>query len=157
MVEKAAFLHTVESEIAAVRSFLELLEREQQMLLKGQVDDLTDIARQKNGVAAELAALAAQRDRLLAASGLASDRAGMIAWFDAHPGDSEARVAWASLLAVAGQARERNRINGELIQLRMQHNAQALKTLMGSNVFANLYGPDGQSAPESGRRISDSA
>jgi flagellar biosynthesis/type III secretory pathway chaperone len=39
----------------------------------------------------------------------------------------------------------------------MQNNAQALEVLLGSNAASNLYGPDGQSAPPSGRRISDSA
>lgn len=157
MVEAAGFLQTVDSEIAAVKQFIGLLEREQEMLVKGQVDDLPELVRQKNGVAAELATLSAQRNRTLAASGLASDRPGMIAWFDSHPDETGARTAWSSLLAVASQARELNRVNGELIQLRMRHNAQALEALLGSNASANLYGPDGQSAPLGGRRISDSA
>ena len=205
----AELAQTVDSEIAAAQCFLAFLEREQQMLVKGEVDDLLDLVRQKNKVAAELATLAARRSRLLAASGVASDGAGIAAWFAAHPEETGTRDAWSSLLAViaaelatlaarrsrllaasgvasdgagiaawfaahpeetgtrdawssllavAAQARELNRVNGELIQERLQSNAQALEVLLGSNAAAgNLYGPDGQSAPPSTRRISDSA
>ncbi|MEF8723055.1 flagellar protein FlgN [Candidatus Accumulibacter phosphatis] len=153
----ADFAQTVDSEIAAAQSFVALLEREQQMLVKGEVDDLLGLVRQKNNVAAELARLAAQRKRLLAASGLPNDRAGIAAWFAAHPVEKSVHSAWSVLLAVAAQARELNRANGELIQERMQNNTQALEVLLGSNAASNLYGPDGQSAPPSGRRISDSA
>jgi flagella synthesis protein FlgN len=154
----AELAQTVDSEIAAAQCFLAFLEREQQMLVKGEVDDLLDLVRQKNKVAAELATLAARRSRLLAASGVASDGAGIAAWFAAHPEETGTRDAWSSLLAVAAQARELNRVNGELIQERLQSNAQALEALLGSNAAAgNLYGPDGQSAPPSTRRISDSA
>jgi len=155
--ETAEFARTVDSEIAAAQSFVALLEREQQMLVKGEVDDLLDLVRKKNSLAAELASLASQRKRLLTASGLLGDRQGMAAWFAAHPGATSVHCAWCALLAVAGQARELNRVNGELIQERMQNNAQALEVLLGNNAAANLYGPDGQSAPPSGRRISDSA
>ncbi|EXI81456.1 MAG: flagella synthesis chaperone protein FlgN [Candidatus Accumulibacter appositus] len=155
--ETAEFAQTLGREIAAAQSFVALLEREQQMLVKGQVDDLLDLVRQKNGLAAELATLAAQRQRLLAASGLLNDRQGMAAWFAAHPGETRMHSAWSALLAVAGQARELNRVNGELIQERMQSNAQALEALLGSNAATNLYGPDGQSGLPSGQRISDSA
>lgn len=159
-MEKAAatiFLSTVEAELAAVQRFVALLERETQMLLKGETDDLIDLARQKNGLAAELATLAAQRNRTLAASGLSSDRAGVVAWFAAHPSETQAATAWSALLGVAAQARELNRANGELVQVRMKDNARALEILLGSNASGNLYGPDGQSTPASGRRISDSA
>lgn len=153
----AGFAQTVDSEIVAAQAFVALLEREQQMLIKGEVDDLLDLVREKNSVATQLATLAAKRNRLLAASGHDSDRAGVAAWFAAHPDETGARNTWSSLLAVAGQARELNRVNGELIQERMQRNAQALEVLLGSHAAANLYGPDGQSAPPSARRINDSA
>lgn len=151
------FLPTVNSEVAALGTFIALLESEQGMLIAGEVDGLLELVGQKNGLAAELAALASRRTRLLAASGLASDRAGVLAWFDAYPGETRARTAWASLLTLANQARELNRVNGELIQVRMQSNAQALEILLSSNTSASLYGPDGQSTPVGCGRISDSA
>lgn len=148
---------TVESEVVAVQSFVALLEREQEILIKGEIDDLFELVRQKDGLAEQLAALAGQRQRLLATSGLTSDRAGMAAWFAAHPDETPARTAWSGLLAIAGRARELNRVNGELISNRLKNNTMALETLLGSNAAGNLYGPDGQSAPPSSQRISDSA
>lgn len=153
----SAFLQTLEAEVAAVQGFVTLLEREQQMLVKGEVDDLIDLVAQKNAIAAELAGLAARRKQLLAADGLANDRAGVVAWLEAQPPEERAGTVWSSLLTVAREARELNRANGELIQVRMQNNAQALEILLSSNTAAGLYGPDGQSTPASGRRISDSA
>lgn len=155
--DASALVTTVDSEAATVEDFVALLEREQEMLVKGRVDDLIELVRQKNTVAAKLATLAAQRSVLLRASGLTADRAGMASWFEANPAEVRARTAWSSLLSLAGQARELNRVNGELIQDRMKHNALALEILVGSNASANLYGPDGQRSPPGGRRISDSA
>ncbi|MEF8711241.1 MAG: flagellar export chaperone FlgN [Candidatus Accumulibacter propinquus] len=64
--------------------------------------------------------------------------------------------AWSLLLSLASQAHELNRVNGDLIQLRMHHNAQALEVLLGGNGALGLYGPDGQNAASSAR-ISDNA
>lgn len=151
------FPQTVEAEVTAIQRFVGLLEVEQEMLVKGEIDELMELVREKNGVIARLAALAAERSRCLAAEGLAADRAGVSAWFEAHPGETAARTIWASLLSLASRARELNRVNGELIQLRMQHNAQALEALTHTNSALGLYGPDGQNTPASSRRISDSA
>ncbi|WP_300451233.1 flagellar protein FlgN [Accumulibacter sp.] len=148
---------TTEAEVAAVRRFLSLLESEHGMLVKGQVDQLADVVREKSELAAQLAALASRRSEALEAAALTADRSGIAAWFAAHPAETRARDLWSSLLSLAGQARELNRQNGELIQIRLQDNALALEALLGANASLNLYGPDGQSAPSSGRRISDSA
>ena len=43
------------------------------------------------------------------------------------------------------------------IQMRLQHNAQALEALLGTHNALGLYGPDGQNTLPSGPRISDSA
>lgn len=127
------------------------------MLGKGEVDHLLALVQEKNGLAMQLAALADERNQALAAQGLAADRSGLAAWFAAHPTAKRARAVWSSLLAVASQARELNLINGELIQLRMQHNARALEALLGTRSALGLDGPDGQNTLPSGARISDSA
>ncbi len=151
------FLPTVDSEIATLQSFCTLLEREQQLLGKGEIDALPQLVQEKNELAAALAAVAKQRATALAATGLAADRAGIAAWFAAHPTATRARTDWSLLLSLATQARELNRVNGELIQLRMQHNSLALEALLGVTNTLGLYGSDGQSSLPSGRRISDRA
>ena len=146
-----------ETEIAALQRFCTLLEREQQMLGKGEIDALLQLVQEKNELAAALAAVAKQRAEALAAEGLAADRAGVVAWLAAHPSARGARTDWSLLLSLATRARELNRVNGELIQLRMQHNALALEALLGTTNPLGLYGSDGQSSLPSGHRISDRA
>jgi flagella synthesis protein FlgN len=153
----ADFSHAVEAEVAAVRRFVGLLEREQTILSHGDVDQLLELLPEKNGLTAQLTALAIQRSQALAKEGLTDDPAGVAAWFAAHPSETSARAAWSLLLPIARQAHELNRVNGDLIQLRMRHNAQALEALLGSSDALGLYGPNGQSTTASSRRISDNA
>ena len=61
------------------------------------------------------------------------------------------------IMAQAAEARELNRINGELIELHLQHNARALNALRGGSDSLNLYGPDGRSRTVGSARINDSA
>lgn len=157
MAGATLFQQTVAAEIAVVQVFVALLEREQQMLIKGEVNELLELVGEKNALAAQLASLAAQRGTWLAAEGRTADRSGVTAWLADHPDESDAGTAWTLLLSLATQARELNRVNGGLIQLRMHHNAQALELLLGGNGALALYGPDGQNAAPSARRISDRA
>ena len=150
------FSRAVEAEVAAVRRFVGLLEREQTILSHGDVDQLLELLPEKNGLTAQLTALAIQRSQALAKERLTDDPAG-VAWFAAHPSETSARAAWSLLLPIARQAHELNRVNGDLIQLRMRHNAQALEALLGSSDALGLYGPNGQSTTASSRRISDNA
>jgi flagellar biosynthesis/type III secretory pathway chaperone len=48
-------------------------------------------------------------------------------------------------------------VNGELIKVRMQHNANALEALLGAARPLKLYGPDGQTTPHGPGRINDAA
>ncbi|MBL8393757.1 MAG: flagellar protein FlgN [Candidatus Accumulibacter sp.] len=150
-------LPLIEAEIATVRSFVELLEQEQQMLIDGSVDQMMELLPRKNLLGTRLTEFADQRSQVLAAAGLSADRVGLDAWFASHTEETGTRTAWSVLLSLARQARELNRVNGEVIELRMQHNSQALDVLLGTTGALGLYGPDGQGIPASGRRISDRA
>lgn len=153
----AALTQIVEAEAETAGRFVELLQREGEALNSADIDSLDTLVARKNDLAAELSSLAEQRNTLLAKSGFSNDRSGIEAWLGAHPASKSVRKTWSRLLALAGEARELNRLNGELIQLRMQHNSQALEILLGASRQTNLYGPDGQSAPQNNRRINDAA
>lgn len=147
---------TLESEALAVERFVALLRDERQLLVEGQVDQIGDLLEEKNRLASQLAQLAEQRSRLLAIDGRTADRQSIAAWFAAHPAEAEASACWSRLLSLAGEARDLNQLNGELIRLRLQHNAEALRVL-GAGVALDLYDRDGQSAPAAGSRIADRA
>ncbi|MBI4741945.1 MAG: flagellar protein FlgN [Betaproteobacteria bacterium] len=153
----AALLHSIDAEADVAARFIGVLKLEREALNSGDLDSLDALLQRKNDLAAELGRLAEQREAFLASHGLGSDRAGMESWLVAHPARKVAQKAWSRLLLLAGEAREINRLNGELIQIRVQHNAQALEALLGASRPPSLYGPDGQSAPHSRRRIDDAA
>jgi len=152
-----ALLHTLETEADTVARFVEQLKLEQVALANGDIDKIVGFTQSKSTLTGELTSLANQRNSALASLGLAADRAGIEAWFERHPPDVRAQNAWSRILSLASEARELNRVNGELIQIRMQHNAQALAAMQGASRSLHLYGPDGQTAPRLSGRINDAA
>lgn len=125
------------------RRFNEVLRAEQQALIEGQVDALSDFAQQKAGLVQQSTQLAQARQRSLAGAGLPAGRPGVEAWVAAHPA---ARTIWADLVRHASDARQINRTNGVLIGLRLEHVTQALAALLNSVPDAMLtYSADGHS------------
>ncbi len=139
-------------EVAQLRSFLVLLENEQQALVGGDVERLLALATEKSGIFGRLAKLGEARAKTLAAAGLASDREGMQHWLEQHRDLGGARRDWQDLLALAKNAHALNQTNGELIATRLAHNQQALSALLAAANQASLYGPDGQAHPVGGGR-----
>lgn len=62
----------------------------------------------------QLALPATQRNVLLAGQGLAGDRPGVEAWCAGHPEEKVVAAARAGVLELAREAKELNRLNGEL-------------------------------------------
>lgn len=145
---------TVEGEVKLLEQFVELLRSEQTALAQGAADDLPRLANQKNGLVVQLNLISAQRTTFLQAHGFTADRAGIDDWC-AQAQDAEITATWQQVLQLAAEARELNRVNGELIQIRMQFNAKALEALGGAKNSLELYGPDGQSTKPGSRRIND--
>jgi flagella synthesis protein FlgN len=153
---KAAVLEKMIAEEAQVLAqFIDLLKLEQDSLSNGNIEALAGHAEQKTKFGARLNSLAAQRNAALTAQGLGHDRSGIDAWCAGHPGHETTATAWSALLSLAGEARQLNRTNGDLIQIRMRYNAKALEALRGGNSSLDLYGPDGQSRSAAHRRIND--
>ena len=149
------FLQALTAELATVQQFIHLLTIEQNALSNGDTDQLPALVEQKNGMVAQLGTFAEQRNLLLAAQGYASDRMGIESWCSDHPDEINTLSAWSTIISLAGEARELNRLNGDLIKIRMQYNASALDALLRGENSLNLYGPDGQSKILASRRIND--
>ena len=139
-------------ETRELRAFLLLLDREQQALLDGPVDQLLPIAQEKNQTASRLNALALRRIEWLAAQGFGTGREAVAAWLGRLAQNAPPRVAWQTLLELAIRARRLNEENGALIRTRMQHNQQALAVLLAASDQATLYGPDGHTLAGPGKR-----
>lgn len=126
-------------EMAALRSFVALLEQEQQLLLSNDADQLLSLSSTKAQAAQRITQLTQQR---------------RITWLPQPTDTMEAVLpklaptllpTWQNIRKLAAQAQELNRINGELIQSALRRNQQALTALQtASQHAAGLYGPDGQ-------------
>lgn len=146
----------LDREYRALQGFVTLLRREQALLEAGTTDSLAALAEEKLKAATELADFSATRDSKLIHSGLQPGRAGMDAW-TTTPAGAGYRQQWQQLLALTAEARGLNDTNGQLINIRMQNNQQALSILMAAADQAVTYGPDGQQQTGGGGRSLGSA
>ena len=153
--DAARLQQILNSETETVSLFVVALREEQKALAHGNTEALPALIAEKDELAARLGTLATQRNVLLAGWSYAADRPGIEAWCTQHPEEEGVASAWAGVLALAREAKELNRLNGELIGLRMQHNARALEALRSGHNPLDLYGPDGQSRAQNSRRIND--
>lgn len=138
-------LHAILSaENKALRSFIDVLLGEQQVLLSGKFDQLALFADPKTKLVGELTLLAEQRLQLLRNCGVIANRAGMEQLLNEHyAGDSRESDAWEQLLHLATVANQANVSNGLLIASRMTHTQQALQTLFSAARLPTAYAPDG--------------
>ncbi|MDP2107753.1 MAG: flagellar protein FlgN [Rhodocyclaceae bacterium] len=134
------FGDTLRTEISRLGEFIDLLQREQALLIQGDTEALLLLSEKKTALANTLAALAQER---------AAEMAEM--------GSDTISAAWQKLLELAAKARDLNATNGQLISLHMQNNQQALAVLMNAANRAMTYGPDGQQTAGVGGRILGSA
>lgn len=130
------------TEIQVLQKFKSTLQTEQQSLVDGNVNALTELSQSKIDQVERLNKLAALRLQKLSSQGFSPDRNGMDLW--AIRTGNAATQAWQSMLSVASEARQVNKINGDLIQSRLHTNRQALSALLSIADRASLYGPDGQ-------------
>lgn len=140
-------------ESSALESLIAALQEEQGLLKAGLADALAPVVERKNRHLESLARLGRRRNELLTAAGLAADRAGVADWA-AKTGRKDLADGF---LALADEARELNRLNGQLIALRLQHTQAALETLAPPRPGQGLYGRSGKTSFATGYRLIDSA
>ena len=146
-------LASLTAELVSVRGFVELLQHEQALLTENRTDQLLDLAEKKSSQAVALNQLAENRRTLLAKEMATLSSENTQSWLETH--SKKGLALWQEIRIFAEQAQRLNRINGELIQMKLRHNMQSLTTLSQAVHKADLYGPDGQRsfAPGSGRSL----
>lgn len=149
----AELLSALNAELGAVRAFVALLQQEQNLLTENQTEPLLALAEQKSLQTVHLNQLAESRISLLEQLLPDLSNAAIESWLAANSAKGYAN--WQDIRELAKQARQLNRINGEVIQMKMRHNQQTLVTLTQAVHKADLYGPDGQRSftPGSGRSL----
>ena len=144
------------SENALAQQFVDLLGEEQSALTSGKTNELPLLIERKEKLAAELNRLTKQRGDVLTALGYSANRFGMEAWKEANPEQKTTVETWMQTLLLTTRACELNRVNGELVQMHMQYNNNALAVLLHKETHLDLYGSDGRPSMQGGRKIDDS-
>lgn len=139
-------------ELTAASGLLQLLEQEQARLADADVEGLSKLTGEKANLVARMTDLAKRRHRALAAAGFSADESGMPDWLHSSAATAGANQSWTQLLNIAQQAKELNRINGLMIGQQLARNQGALNILQGDQHGGAIYGPNGQSASQSGSR-----
>ena len=146
-------LAALTAERDGLRDFVGLLEREQNALVENLSDQLLDLAEQKSACALTLTGLVEARHLLLKNNLPELSATSIQTWLQTH--NKTAWPIWQEIRGLAERARQLNRNSGELIQMKLRYNQQALTVLGNATSKANLYGPDGQPdfSPSSGKPI----
>lgn len=150
---RSKILAALTAEREALQSFVALLEQEHGALIENHTDRLLELAELKSSSALILTGLAEARHLLFQQHIAKLEPATIKAWLLAQ--DQAAYPIWQEVIALSERARHLNQTSGELIQLKLRHNQQALLVLDNATSKSNVYGPDGQPnlTPGSGRSI----
>jgi flagellar biosynthesis protein FlgN len=117
-----------------------LLEQEQKLLIDGDIDALPALTRKKNSAVALAARSTATREHCLKGRGLPLDSDGMAELLHDQPA---LRTMWYEILNRAKEARDLNRVNGFLIDARIDRNHHALAVMHQAANTTTTYGNDG--------------
>lgn len=144
----AEFLSNLNDECVALSAFVVLLEDEQRTLLGQHSEELLRLAEAKVQLADKIAAYAAARKAYLP-----EGTRDTVEWLKKNA--PQGLPKWQETRQLAAHAHRLNQTNGELIQIKLRYNQQALGVLYGAaQSAAGLYGADGQtSLPTASRKL----
>lgn len=141
-------------ERTGLQQFIALLQQEEALLIAGKIDALTSLAEEKTRLYRTLQRVSDDRTVMFSRVGARVTNENIRLALGSLPA---ALTSWEEVVTLAGEAKERNRLNGQLILERLQNNQQALSTLLAAAEHPQIYGQDGQSRPTAGSRHLGSA
>tara|TARA_R110002073_G_scaffold99414_1_gene227113 strand:- start:916 stop:1401 length:486 start_codon:yes stop_codon:yes gene_type:complete len=141
---KTDFVASLKDEQAAVNAFIELLKKEENALIKVNMEDVDFLASDKVRMIEVLTNFSKQRCRHLISQGLPPDSTGMDAWLAKQTSHDDVNAIWTELLQLAQTAQQLNNTNGTIISTRLQHTQRAYAALQSAAGNISLYGPKGQ-------------
>jgi len=139
-----SFAVIIENEKNIIQKFLEILKKEEEILIHGHINGLDLLVFDKTRLAEQLELISRQRIQFLSENGYATDKGGMVKWFNDHPLMTNVKAIWKELIVLAKHAQSLNTINGKAISVRLQHNQCTYLALQSAAGNVSLYGPKGQ-------------
>ncbi len=134
----------LEKEKRTTRTFLEILYKEEEILVQGRINDLDSVISKKTEIISELEKINEQRSQYLSSQGYPANKSGMQQWLAEHASGIELHELWNQLIKLARQANQINQINGRAILLQLQYNQRSYLALQSAAGNISLYGPKGQ-------------
>ncbi len=144
----------IEAEAIQLGEFIDVLGREEALLIAGDVDALVQLGHDKGERYRRLQRLADDRSLLLGRLGLQMSDSTIRTVLDELP---RVLARLDEVLDLARVARERNALNGKLITERMAHNQAALSVLLAAADQPPLYDAEGHTRAVGGGRMLGSA
>ena len=132
---------TLLEEMKALRSFIEILKKEEQVLIEGKIEEIDFYSSEKSRLIEILTQFNDQREKYLKAQGIDLDKNCMNNLLSKQNSDQN---SWNELLDLAGIAKKLNQSNGLIITARYQHHQRALAAIHSAAGNFSCYGPKGQ-------------
>lgn len=132
---------TLLEEMKALRSFIEILKKEEQVLIEGKIEEIDFYSSEKSRLIEILTQFNDQREKYLKAQGIDLDKNCMNNLLSKQNSDQN---SWNELLDLAGIAKKLNQSNGLIITARYQHHQRALAAIHSAAGNVSCYGPKGQ-------------
>lgn len=148
-------LRVIQAEIDCTHGLLQSLELEYSTLMKRDVEAFEDAVHAKQDIIRQLERISAQREKLLRPYHLSTNdsRQGQAVPFDAN---SQLMALWDELVGIAEKCRDRNRVNGRIIELASKQAGHALDILHGivpgSSSMNELYDNAGKTTKSINKR-----
>jgi flagella synthesis protein FlgN len=138
---KAALEHEIQCTEALIRA----LDEEQEALTGREPARLETVLRDKQSQLVELEQASRQRNAVVQQAGYSADRQGVEACVRACDVQGSLNALWERLNELVRQCRERNRVNGGIVELSRHHVQRALAVLRGGLPDSDLYTSEGRS------------
>ena len=138
---------TFEQESKAVSRLVEILEQEQNCLIRADILQMQTLVDEKSKVLQSLNLLSLDRYQWLAKAGFTASEAGMADWL-IDSNEEAVQASWLAAQQMLAKAKELNRVNGLLINKHFTRNQQTLNALQGKSETGSFYGPNGQTTSQ---------
>ena len=136
---------TLLEEMKALRSFIEILKKEEQVLIEGKIEEIDFYSSEKSRLTEILTQFNDQREKYLKAQGIDLEKNCMNNLLSKQNSDQNRIIdTWNELLDLAGIAKKLNQSNGLIITARYQHHQRALAAIHSAAGNVSCYGPKGQ-------------